>query len=86
MGTATDSDRDDERELRPIDPDGYVRIEEEGDQDRRLEITIGPDGNPSYEYEVDRDDRPFDDEAQEWLAKITTKLIRSSGSSLPSMV
>jgi len=54
-----------------ISDDGSVEIEDVRDGvERELKIEPSSDGALKYEYEVDGEAHPFDDEAREWLAQL----------------
>jgi hypothetical protein len=67
------------RGIAALSPGGSFRLEEEGGAGRRLELSDDGRGGVEIDYRVGRATRPFDAEAQTWLADRLLLLYRRSG-------
>ena len=57
-----------------------LRIEEEdGGTERRLDVTAGADGRPTYQFRVDGRDQAFDEEARVWYQAMLLQVFRRGG-------
>src|SRR5690349_18133353 len=71
---------DDDKDFARIEPDGRVMIEEQlrGGPARMIIVTPAPNGGVQRVYLVDGQTRPYDAEAQSWLAGLLPKIARES--------
>jgi hypothetical protein len=70
----------DETEIVALSPGGELEIEEKrGRSSRRLQVEAGRSGNLERRWWVDRDERPYDAEAEAWLSEMILVLFRRVG-------
>ncbi|MSV27233.1 MAG: M56 family metallopeptidase [Bryobacterales bacterium] len=79
---------DDDRDIRSLEPDGYLRIEEKSWflVQRSIEIAAGPSGNLTRTYEVHGDPKEFDGAARNWLSAMLSAAVRETGIGAESRV
>lgn len=71
---------DDYTDVVRIEPGGSLRIKDErGGVTRQIEITASSDGSLNRAYSVRGQSRPYDGEAQAWLARILSEATRQAG-------
>ena len=71
---------DDESAIEWMDDDARFKLEEKSKRQRiRLEAEPGKNGRPVYKYRVGRKEKPFDDEAAEWLAGVLQRILLELG-------
>ena len=71
---------DDYTDVVSISPGGSLRIKDErGGKTRRIEITPSGDGSLNRSYSVDGQARPYDREAQEYLARFLNEAVQQAG-------
>jgi len=71
---------DDYKDIRDVTPGGYVKIEEERDrQSRRYEVRRTVNGEISRSYFYNGHERPIDDDARAWIARIVLQAVRQGG-------
>ncbi|HEX5736623.1 MAG TPA: hypothetical protein VF131_27580 [Blastocatellia bacterium] len=71
---------DDYTDVVSISPGGSLRIKDErGGKTRRVEITPSGDGSLNRSYSVNGEARPFDREAQEYLARFLNEATQQAG-------
>lgn len=57
----------------------FVLEEDDGRDTRRIEAVPGAGGTPVFSYRLNRETRPFDEEARTWFANLAFQLARNSG-------
>lgn len=71
---------DDYTDVISISPGGSLRIKDErGGRTRRVEITPSGDGSLTRTYSVNGEARPYDREAQEYLARFLNEAVQQAG-------
>ena len=71
---------DDYTDVVSISPGGSLRIKDErGGKTRSIEITPSGDGSLNRSYSVNGEARPYDREAQEYLARFLNEATRQAG-------
>jgi beta-lactamase regulating signal transducer with metallopeptidase domain len=68
------------RDVASLGRDAFIRIEEEdGRTERRLDVTAGSGGTPTYQYRVDGSEQPFDAAARAWYEGMLLQVFRRAG-------
>jgi len=71
---------DDYKDIRDVTVGGYVKIEEERDQQsRRYEVRHDANGQLLRSYYVNGNSRTIDNDARAWIAKIVLQAVRQGG-------
>lgn len=72
---------DDDKDVKSLSPDGYLRITEGGrvDGERRVEFRSEASGGISRRYWQAGSERPFEPEGRRWLGEILPRFIRQTG-------
>ncbi|HET9226034.1 MAG TPA: M56 family metallopeptidase, partial [Thermoanaerobaculia bacterium] len=56
-------------DVESLEPGSRLVLRQKGDEDIRMEITAGPDGEPRHDFTVDGEKRPYDWQGQLWMVK-----------------
>jgi beta-lactamase regulating signal transducer with metallopeptidase domain len=68
------------RDIARLGPGAFLRIEEDdGRAERRLDVTPGNGGAPTYAYTVDSREQPFDVAARAWYEGMLLQVFRRAG-------